>query len=173
MIILKQRSEQLAPRDETERRKHLLPPVASWEPPRPPPNKCGSQEKQPFTDGYRALPPNPSNRQTIGQFCPFFWHKSILTMVRWASMCLSDWFLACHGFSHRTSHTLQCIDWNFCNDEIDKWWLKWSRKGSDDCSTFSCVRNPHWGFPWKGELYIVLQNSILSNVKSETCKTVL
>ena len=34
-------------------------------------DKCGSQEKQPFTDRYWALPLHLSNQQTIGQFCPF------------------------------------------------------------------------------------------------------
>ena len=98
-------------------------------------------EKQPFTDGYWALPPNLSNQQTIGQFCHFLWiiltsssdHDAVMWhLFIWLISCMSQIFTQCvthmlhtaTTFHHITS--LQCTDKKgiFCNRKLLKTDLK-------------------------------------------------
>ena len=100
-------------------------------------------EKQPFTDGYWALPPNLSNQQTIGQFCHFLWiiltsssdHDAVMWhLFIWLISCMSQIFTqsvthmlhTATTFHHITS--LQCTDKKgiFCNRKL----INWSQKGS-------------------------------------------
>ena len=116
----------------------LLPPVEPWEQLRP--NVAARKNNHSLIDIEHFLRICQISKQTANfvRFCESAW-PAVLTMMRWAGMCLSDWFLACHGFSHTRfmpSHRVIAMHrWEgslLQSEDV----MSWSWKESDDCSAF-------------------------------------